>query len=108
MRCDFRSYSGAFGRTIWAMRIMAAHMLSALLYFATALALLAIVRRYVTRFTRAAAIALLLLPLTFTGRALLTGRLLAPVDIPYLTEPFYGMRAAHGVGEPYDRMLSDI
>lgn len=83
-------------------------MLSAVLYFGTAAALLALARRFVMRFSLAAAAVLLLLPLTFTGRALLTGRLLAPVDIPYLTEPFYGMRAAHAVGEPYDGQLLDI
>jgi hypothetical protein len=83
-------------------------MLPALLYFATSIALLAMARRWIARFSLAVAIVLLLLPLTFTGRALLTGRLLAPVDIPYQTEPLYGMRASHHIGDPYDASLMDI
>lgn len=83
-------------------------MLSALLYFATALGILGVTRRWIARFTRASAIALLLLPILFTGRALLTGRLMAPVDIPYQTEPLYGLRAAQHIGDPYDANLMDI
>src|ERR1700682_3591936 len=79
-------------------------MLPALLYFATSLALLVLARRLVATFSRAAAIVLLLLPLTFTGRALLTGRLLAPVDIQYLSEPFYGLKSV----TPYDPAMLDL
>src|SRR5258708_5642977 len=79
-------------------------MLPALLYFATSLALLALARRFVASFTHAAAIVLLLLPLTFTGRALLTGRLMAPVDIQYLSEPFYGLKSV----TPYAPDMLDV
>src|SRR5258708_18743610 len=79
-------------------------MLPALLYFATSLALLVLARRFVASFTGAAAIVLLLLPLTFTGRALLTGRLMAPVDIQYLSEPFYGLKSV----TPYDPDMLDV
>src|SRR4051794_20467466 len=76
-------------------------MLAALLYFATALALLALARRFVLPFSRVAAVVLLLLPLTFTGRALLTGRIMAPVDIQYLSAPFPPRT-------PYDAEMLDV
>jgi hypothetical protein len=76
----------------------------ALLYFATSLAILALARRYIAQFTRAAALVLLLFPLTFTGRALLTGRLMAPVDIQYLSEPFYSLKSV----QPYDPEMLDL
>lgn len=76
-------------------------MLPAVAYFATALALLALARRFVAPFSRAAAAVLLLLPLTFTGRALLTGRVMAPVDIQYLSAPFPPRT-------PYDAEMLDV
>jgi hypothetical protein len=76
-------------------------MLPAVAYFATALALLALGRRFVAPFSRAAAAVLLLLPLTFTGRALLTGRVMAPVDIQYLSAPF-------PTRTPYDAEMLDV
>ncbi len=79
-----------------------------LLYLATALVLLLLAHACVTRLPRAAALALLLLPLIFTGRALLTGRLYAPVELAYTTEPMNGYSAELGVPEPQNRMLSDI
>jgi hypothetical protein len=60
------------------------------LFLACALALLILVHAYVTRLSRGAALVLLLLPLVFTGRALLTGRIYAPVELTYTTEPLYG------------------
>src|SRR5258708_39164332 len=79
-------------------------MLPALLYIATSLAILALARQFVAHFTRAAALVLLLLPLTFTGRTLLTGRLMAPVDIQYLSEPFYGLKSV----QPYNPEMLDL
>ena len=76
-------------------------MLAALLYFATELALLALARRFVLPFSHVAAVVLLLLPLTFTGRALLTGRIMAPVDIQYLSAPFPPRT-------PYDAEMLDV
>ena len=78
------------------------------LYLLTAIALLLLAHTCVTRLTRGAALALLLLPLVFTGRALLTGRVYAPVELTYTTEPLYGYRAEVGAPEPQNRMLSDI
>src|SRR5260221_2144260 len=76
-------------------------MLPAVAFFAPALALLALARRFVAPFSRAAALVLLLLPLTFTGRALLTGRVMAPVDIQYLSAPFPPRT-------PYDAEMLDV
>src|SRR4051812_21670089 len=78
------------------------------LYLLTAAALLAIAHACITRFTRAAAIALLLLPLVFTGRALLTGRVYAPVELAYTTEPLNAYRAEVGAPASHNPMLSDI
>lgn len=79
-----------------------------LLYLATAIALLFLAHAYVTRLTRAMALVLLLLPLVFTGRALLTGRVYAPVELAYTTEPLNAYAAEVGAPEPQNRMLSDI
>ncbi len=76
-------------------------MLPAVAYFAAALALLALAHRLVMPVTRAAMVALLLLPLTFTGRALLSGRVMAPVDIQYLSAPFPPRT-------PYDAEMLDV
>jgi hypothetical protein len=78
------------------------------LYVVTAAALLILAHACVTRLSRGAALALLLLPLVFTGRALLTGRVYAPVELAYNTEPLNAYRAEIGAPEPQNRMLSDI
>jgi hypothetical protein len=44
----------------------------------------------------------------FTGRALLTGGVYAPVDLPYITEPLRDMRGPLGVPRPHNGILSDI
>jgi hypothetical protein len=78
------------------------------LYLLTAAALLILAHAYVTRLTRGAALALILLPLVFTGRALLTGRVYAPVELAYTTDPLYDYAAEVGAPGPRNRMLSDI
>lgn len=80
----------------------------ALLYFTTAAAILFAIDRWVARVSRGAAIALLLLPLVFTGGALLTGRVYAPLDVAYLVQPLKDHRGIEGIGEPKNPMLSDI
>jgi hypothetical protein len=79
-----------------------------ILYLLTAAILLGIVHTYVTRLTRWAALALLLIPLVFTGRALLTGRVYAPVELAYMTEPLNAYRTEVGAPLPQNGMLSDI
>jgi hypothetical protein len=79
-----------------------------ILYLLTSAILLGIVHARVTRLTRWAALALLLIPLVFTGRALLTGRVYAPVELAYTTEPLNAYRTEVGAPLPQNGMLSDI
>jgi hypothetical protein len=79
-----------------------------LFYVATAVVLLWLAHRFVSPLTLPAALLLLLLPLCFTGRALLSGGIYAPVDLPYLTEPLRQLRVPLGVPEPYNGMLGDL
>jgi hypothetical protein len=79
-----------------------------LLYLLTAAVLLGIVHAQVTRLTRWAALVLLLMPLVFTGGALLTGRVYAPVELAYTTEPLNAYRAEVGAPLPRNGALSDI
>jgi Bacterial membrane protein YfhO len=74
------------------------------LYVCTAAALLWVWRRLVP-LSRAAALALLLLPLVFTGRALLTNRVYAPIDLPFQYEP---LASAFGASKPHEIALSDL
>jgi hypothetical protein len=78
------------------------------LYLAAALFCLWLAARTVAPLSRGAAIVLLLLPLLFTGRALLTGGVYAPVDLPYANEPLRSMRAPLGVPPPQDGALTDL
>ncbi|HEY0159541.1 MAG TPA: YfhO family protein [Thermoanaerobaculia bacterium] len=78
------------------------------LYLATAAALIAAWRRWVQPVTRAAAIALVLLPMCFTGGALLTGRVYAPIDLPFMSEPLQDYARDYGIGGLYNATLSDL
>jgi len=82
--------------------------MSLLLYLAVALLLLWIAHRALMPVSRAAVIALLLLPMCMTGKALLTGGVFGPVDLPYFTEPLREMRVPLGVAKPHNGMLSDL
>jgi hypothetical protein len=79
-----------------------------ILYLLTAAVLLGIVHGHVAPLTRWAALALVLIPLAFTGRALLTGRVYAPVEMAYMTEPLNAYRTGIGAPLPQNGMLSDI
>jgi hypothetical protein len=78
------------------------------LYVIAASLLLWISHRALVPLSRVAAVALLLLPLCITGKALLTGGVFGPVDLPYFTEPLRAMRVALGVPQPHNGMLSDL
>lgn len=80
----------------------------ALLYIITAAILLALAHRHVTPLTRGAALALVLLPLCFTGRAVLTDRIYAPVEMAYIAQPLRDLRPQLGVSEPHNPTLSDV
>ena len=69
--------------------------------------LLALARRVVS-FSRGAGVALLLLPLLFTGRALLTGRVYAPVDLAYSTEPLASIARTAGIHHLGNTAVSDV
>jgi hypothetical protein len=80
----------------------------ALAYFASAAALLALAHRFVAPLTRGAALVLLLLPLVLTGRALLTGRIYAPVEMPWTSQPLADHRGEFHVPPVHNPLLSDI
>ena len=82
--------------------------MSLALYAITALALLWLADRFVAPLSRRDALLLILLPMVFTGRALLTGGVYAPVDLPYITEPLREMREPLGVPRPHNGILSDL
>jgi len=79
-----------------------------LLYLATTLILIAIWNRWVQRVPMAMAVALIALPLLFTGRAILTGRTYAPADIAFMAEPLHDYASDFGVERPRDIALSDL
>ena len=77
------------------------------LYAATALTLLLLAHHFISPLSPLSAAILFLLPLCFTGRALLTGGVYAPVDLIYISEPFIGMKQLMHVGDVYGS-LSDV
>ncbi len=77
------------------------------LYVVVAAALLFAWQRFV-KTSRAAALALVLLPMLFTGRALLTNRVYAPIDLPFQYEPLASHAAQFGIGKPHEIALSDL
>jgi hypothetical protein len=79
-----------------------------LLYLATTIGVIALWRRFVQPVSRTAAIVLILLPLCFTGRALLTGRVYAPIDLPFMSEPLDAYAAEFGVPKAHNGTLSDL
>jgi hypothetical protein len=78
------------------------------LYLASAAAALWLAHRFVRRLSIAVAAFLSLAPLLLTGRALITGRLYAPIDIVYEGEPFASHRAEAGVQRTQTPLLSDV
>jgi membrane protein YfhO len=81
--------------------------MSAIVYLASAVVTLMIAQR-VRCFSPAAALALLLLPLLFTGRALLTGGVFGPVDLAYTSEPMASTAPAAEVGAVKNPSISDV
>ncbi len=78
------------------------------LYLVTACALWFLAHRFVRTMSKKAAIIMLLLPLCFTGRALLTGRVYAPIDFPYVAQPLLSFRGDFGVTGLHNGILSDV
>lgn len=78
-------------------------MFTAVLYFAVTAASV-----FFSRVRWQIGLVLVLLPLAFTGRALLTGRVYAPIDLPYGAEPLSWMREEAGIGRLHNGLLSDV
>ncbi|HEU4887621.1 MAG TPA: hypothetical protein VFV49_07040, partial [Thermoanaerobaculia bacterium] len=78
------------------------------LYLITAAAILLIWDRRIQRVPRVAAIVLVVLPLLFTGRAMLTNRIYAPVDLAFTAEPLRDYAGDYGVATPHNIQLSDL
>lgn len=78
------------------------------LYLATCIALLFVWHRYVQRLSTAAALVILLLPCCFAGKALFTGRVYAPIDLPYMSEPLKDYAKDYGTAKVHNGALSDL
>ena len=83
-------------------------MLAIFLYLAVTIALIVLWRRFVQPLGVAAAIVLVLLPLCFTGRALLTGKVYGPIDLPFNSEPLRDYAAEFDVDDQHSGWLSDL
>jgi len=78
------------------------------LYLIVTVALSTVWSRFVQRVSVGAAIALIALPLVFTGRAMFTNRVYAPLDLPFTAEPLRDYATDLGVDKPHDIALSDL
>ena len=87
---------------------MIAGIFTVLLYTLVAAGCIWLAHRFVLRISRQAAILLILIPMAFTGRALFTGAVYAPIDLIYDAPPFLGMRQSLGVPPSQTPMLSDV
>lgn len=81
--------------------------MGALLYLLSAIGMLALVRRFVT-LSRPVAAVLILLPLCLTGRALVTGRVYAPIDLSYHFDPLASMAMQVGIDRIANPLPSDV
>ena len=77
-------------------------------YCGTVALALFLAHRYVRSLRPAAILFCSLAPLLFTGRALLTAGVYAPLDIVYNAEPLRSYRAEGGVGEVRQAVLGDV
>lgn len=83
-------------------------MAAAFLYSIASLLVLLAADRFIRPISRAAAIALILLPLLLTGRAILTGAVYAPIDLAFASEPLKSRAAEFGITGVRNGVLSDI
>jgi len=81
---------------------------AAVLYVLVASLVLFAVRRGLTPISMRFAAALLLLPVVFTGRALLTGRIYAPTDLAYQAEPLRSLASQYGITAIGNRSETDV
>src|SRR5215831_1378115 len=81
---------------------------SLLVYLGTAALLLALAHRYVLRLRLLPALVLVLAPFVFTGKAVLTGGVFAPLDIAYQAEPLRSLRAERGIERTWNPLTVDV
>ncbi len=79
-----------------------------LLYLVVAFGLAYVWSRHIQRVSVGAAIALIALPLVFTGKAMLTNRVYAPLDLPFTAAPLKDYARDFGVETPHNIALSDL
>ena len=79
-----------------------------LLYTISAAAMLWLAHRFVRRLSRWAMVILFLLPMVFAGYALVTSRVIAPVDLAYQTAPLSWMAADYGIKPVSPGFHSDV
>lgn len=77
-------------------------------YFVVSVAVAGVWSRRVQRVSVAAAIALVAMPLLFTGKALFTNRVVAPVDLAFTAEPLRDYARDYGVETVHNGVLSDL
>ena len=65
-------------------------------------------RRFVSPIPARAAVLLALLPLLFTGEAVLRGRLYGPADLYATSDPWHALAVAEGAPPPANPILSDL
>ncbi|HEX8169447.1 MAG TPA: YfhO family protein [Thermoanaerobaculia bacterium] len=78
------------------------------LYLGTAAVLLLLAHRLVTPVSRAAALVLIVLPMLFTGYALVTGGVYGPIDHPYQSQPLEALKSMYGIGPQHNIALTDV
>jgi len=109
MRCVASAQYAACAGTIDSAerQVRRSDPVGALLYLLSAAATLVLVRRF-TALSRQAAAVLILLPLCLTGRALVTGKIYAPIDVAYHFEPLASMATRAGVEHIANPLPSDV
>ena len=79
-----------------------------MIYASAAALSLWMARRWIRLFSSRIAILIALAPLLFTGKALLTGGVYAPLDILYIGEPYASVRESVGMSTVRSPLLSDV
>src|SRR4029453_388365 len=81
---------------------------SLVVYAGTAAVLLLLFDRFVVPLRRRVALLLAIAPLLFTGQALLTGRILAPLALAYQAQPLHSYSPEAGILGTKNPLLVDV
>jgi 2-polyprenyl-3-methyl-5-hydroxy-6-metoxy-1,4-benzoquinol methylase len=87
---------------------LAEQLSAAAFYAAFAGVSLLLAHRLVVRLSWRAGLVLALLPLCFTGRALLTGQVYAPIELAYDSDPLQPYAEQYGVGRDRPGIFTDV